>query len=41
MTPAEAFKILEDATARLQLIRADHITIAKALDVIKQKIEEQ
>jgi hypothetical protein len=41
MTPAEAFKILEEATARLQLVRADHVTIVKALDVIKQAIEEK
>jgi len=41
MTPAEALKILEEATARLQLVRADHVTIVKALDVIKQKIEEK
>jgi hypothetical protein len=41
MTPAEAFIILEEATARLQLVRADHVNIVKALDVIKQTIEEK
>jgi hypothetical protein len=41
MTPAEAFKILEEATARLQLVRADHVTIVKALETIKTKIEEK
>jgi hypothetical protein len=41
MTPAEAFKILEEATARLQLTRADHVIIVKALETIKQKIEEK
>jgi len=41
MTPQEAFKILEEATARLQLTRADHVIIVKALEAIKQKIEEK
>lgn len=39
MTPEEAFKILEEATARLQLVRADHVTIVKALETIKLKLE--
>jgi len=39
MTPEEALKILDEATSRLQLIRADHITIVKALNVIKEKFE--
>ena len=39
MTPEEALKILDEATARLQLVRSDHVTIVKALEVIKQKIE--
>jgi hypothetical protein len=39
MTPQEALKILEEATARLQLVRQDHVTIVRALDVIKEKLE--
>jgi hypothetical protein len=39
MTKEEALKILEEATARLQLVRQDHVTIVRALDVIKEKLE--
>jgi hypothetical protein len=39
MTPEEALKILDEATARLQLVRADHVTIVKALETIKSKLE--
>ena len=41
MPPEQAFKILEEATARLQLTRADHVIIVKALETIKTKIEEK
>jgi hypothetical protein len=41
MTPEEALKILDEATARLQLIRNDHVTIVKALETIRTKIEEK
>jgi hypothetical protein len=41
MTPAEALKILEEATARLQLVRADHVIIVKALETIKTQLEEK
>jgi hypothetical protein len=39
MTPEEAFRILEEATARLQLVRADHVLIVKALETIRAKLE--
>ena len=39
MTKEEAFRILEEATARLQLVRQDHVTIVRALDVIKEILE--
>jgi hypothetical protein len=39
MTPEEALKILDEATARLQLVRADHVTIVKALETLKSKLE--
>ena len=39
MSPEDAIKILEDATARLQLVRADHVLIVKALETLKTKLE--
>ena len=41
MTPEEALKILDEATARLQLVRTDHVIIVKALETIKSKLEEK
>jgi hypothetical protein len=34
MTPIEAHRILSDATAQLQMKRADHIVTMQALDVL-------
>ncbi len=38
MTKEQALKILEEATARLQLSRQDHALIIQALAVLKQAI---
>jgi hypothetical protein len=39
MTPQQAFQLVENATALLQLTRAEHFKIIQALEVLKKELQ--
>lgn len=38
MTPTEALQILDSASSQAQVSRSDHVTIQKAVAVLREKI---
>lgn len=40
MKPQEAINILEEATGRLLLNRADHLLVARALETLREETKE-